>query len=425
MMKIQTSTFIMSLILLAGSAVCDENPSSTKSILERDSLFDNWFALGTRLEEETGISTGLCLTQVYQLNLSEGAAANTTGQLGGTHRHEGRFTGSYDFEMEMDLEKLLGMRGGKIFMLVEGGWSDGLDDSSVGSFFGVNGDAMGDQAIQISEFWYQQNLLDNRLRFRIGKMDLSAGCDCHGASVGFDGNAFANDECSQFLNGSLVNNPTIPFPDYALGVLVYFEPIDGFYVAAAAADTQADGRETGFNMAFHDEDYFFGIMETGLVTTLAGNLTGAYRVGMWYDPQDKARFHGRSTKRDDIGFYLSFDQFLYKENDSDDQGLGCFFRYGWADSDVSDIRCFWSTGLQYAGLIPGRDADVLGIGYANGKRGADSGLTAEREQMWEVYYNMEITPWLHVAPNFQFVQNPGCTADIDAAVVGVRVHLSF
>ena len=114
------------------------------------------------------------------------------------------------------------------------------------------------------------------------------------------------------------------------------------------ADAQADARETGFKTTFHNEDYFFSIFETGVVPRIPsakGPLQGTYRVGFWYDPQPKDKHNG-GTKHDDMGFYLSFDQMVLKENtdEDDSQGLGLFARYGWADKDVSEIKCFWSTG---------------------------------------------------------------------------------
>ena len=406
----------------------DGSPGLAQFLTGRDALTDNWFGLGETLEER-GITIGLGLTQVYQINLQGGGVTNRSGQRAGVHRRRGRYTGQFDLEMEFDLEKLFSLPGAKVFALAEGGWSEGLGPSSVGSVMDVNSAAYGDQVIDLSELYYEQSFLEGRVKFRIGKMDITGGYTCRHCDVAFDSNAFANDETAQFLNGALVNNPTIPFPDKGLAVSLYVEPVEGFYVAAGVADAQADARETGFNTAFHDEDYFFGVFETGLAITVPapwGSLPGGYRAGVWYDPQDKERFEKGTTKRDDVGFYLTFDQYLYRENEQDDQGLGAFFRFGWADRDVSDFQCFWSTGLQYQGLVPGRDDDVLGLGYANGKFGDSSDCTAQREQAWELYYNAQLTPWMNVTPSLQFLKNPGGDSSVsDAVVAGVRVQLAF
>ena len=255
--------------------------------------------------------------------------------------------------------------------------------------------------------------------------------NCQGAAVGFDGNAFANDETAQFLNGALGNNLTIPFPDCGLAVVVYVEPIDGFYLTAGIGDAQADARESGFNTAFHDEDYFMSFGETGVVTsfkTAKGEMPGAYRIGMWYSGQPLEKVNGSGENmRDKIGAYLSFDQMVWKENaDEDDtQGLGAFFRYGLSDSDVGDPKAFYSAGVQYQGLIPNRDDDVLGLGWATGPRSRQGEATGD-ESVIEAYYNIQVAPWLNFGPSLQYITNPGGVAAAnDTTVLGFRMQFSF
>ncbi|MCK4276265.1 MAG: carbohydrate porin [Phycisphaerae bacterium] len=86
---------------------------------------------------------------------------------------------------------------------------------------------------------------------------------------------------------------------------------------------------------------------------------------------------------------------------------GLFARYGWADSDVSEIKCFWSAGAQYQGLIPTRDDDMLGFGVAQGRLVEDAGFTKGHETAMELYYNAAITPWLSISPSVQYIFNPG------------------
>jgi len=387
---------------------------------ERETLTGSWFGLGDSLSER-GLTVSLGLTHLWQVNAHGGAA---------THRHAGRWSGSYDLEIEADLEQIAGLRGLSAYAHGEGSWSDGLDDSSIGSLFGVNGDAGGDRSIDLTELWFEQALLEGKVRVRFGKLDLTGGFECRGCPVTFDGNRFANDESMQFLNGALVNNPTIPFPDNGLGIVVHVEPVAWWYVSAGCADAQADARETGFNTAFDREDYFFSIFETGVVPhvpSARGPLVGAYRVGFWYDPQPKARLDGNGTERDDTGLYVSMDQGVWHESaEADGQGLGLFARLGWADNDLNPVKAFWSVGAQYQGLVPGRDDDVLAFGVAQGRLSRDGGgLTDSHETVYELYYNAMVAPWLSVSPGMQYVRNPGGAGTRDAFVAGVRLQVSF
>ena len=125
---------------------------------------------------------------------------------------------------------------------------------------------------------------------------------------------------------------------------------------------------------------------------------------------------------------VSLDQMLFKERpDPDDgQGLGLFARYGCADGAVNDIRCFWSVGAQYQGLIPTRDHDVLGFGVAQGVLSPHAGFTSATETAYEVYYNAEVAPWLTVSPSVQVIDDPGGDRGArDSVVFGVRVQMAF
>lgn len=414
----------------AAEEPAEEAAEGPLPLMERETLTDNWFGAGAALEEK-GIFVSLSATQIYQQNLDGGLS---------THRRSGRYSGSYDLELELDADTLAGLPGGVVYMLASGSWSEGIDASSVASMFGVNGDATGNRSIDVWELWYEQSLWADHVRIRAGKIDLTGGFECRGCAVAFDGNAFANDETAQFLNSALILNPTIPFPDNGLGAAVYVQPLEWWYVSAGFADAQADFRETGFNTAFHDEDHFFAVFETGVTPRLPssrGELQGAYRVGTWYDPQPKDRFDGRGVERDDMGLYVSLDQMVLKENtaEHDTQGLGLFARGGWADDDINLIRCFWSAGAQYQGLVEGRDADVLAFGVAQGRFTDelddvrflvkdDLRRVQSHETAMELYYNIEVAPWVHVTPSVQYIFNPSGLLD-DAVVVGLRVQMSF
>ncbi len=420
--------------LLTSTGICqagneqDHKGNLFSNIWETQTLTNAFWGLNDELANK-GIEISLGVTSIYQQNVRGGIS---------THRRAGRYSGSYDLELSADLEKLLGIEGGSLFVHTEGRWSKsgGIDRPSVGSIFGVNDDSGARRSMDVTELWYEQSMLDGALLLRVGKMDLTGGFECRGCPVAFDSSAFANDETGQFLNSALVNNPTIPFPDYALGVAVFYNPIEWWYVSAGVVDAQYDARETGFNTAFRKEDYFFYVFETGITPqfkSAKGPLQGAYRIGFWNDPQPKAntdRSNAGKSYRDDVGFYAGCDQMLIKENagPEDSQGLGTFLRYGYANSKKNDITNFWSAGFQYQGLLDGRDDDVLGVGFAQGffSDKTPSTYTEDYESVLEAYYNAQATPWLNISPSIQYISNPGGAGGSDDAVVfGIRAQWLF
>ncbi len=384
-------------------------------------LSGDWGGARTTMEEK-GIEIGLSMTNVYQHNARRGIQ---------THNGH-RVTGSADYELTLDTEALGWWQGGIFYIAAESSWNDGIDEDHVGNLFGVNGDAGGDESIFVVEAWYEHTFWDGKARFRIGRIDVG---------VDFETNAYANDETAQFLNPALIGAANVRMPDLGLGAQVVVEPVDWFYFGIVAADARADGRKTGFKTTFHDEDYFFAAVELGFLPvweTAKGDLPGGYRFGVWYDPQPTEKFFndlgGRITtvpmKRDDIGVYVSMDQMVYKEHAedvADEQGLGVFFRYSFAHDETNEIEHFWSLGAQYLGLIPTRDDDVLGFGFAQGIISDELHAlgSGDRESVYELYYAAQVFPWLVVTPDLQYIVNLGAEDGRDTFVAGVRIQMSF
>jgi carbohydrate-selective porin OprB len=392
-------------------------------ILENGQLTGDWWKARKWLEGK-GIEFSLSLTTVYQQNFR-----------GGLDTHNGHdITGSVDYELSLDFEAMGLWKGGILYTLAESGWNEDIGFDKVGSLSGVNGDAyLGDRAIQVSELWYQHTFLDGKVRAKAGKMDLT---------VDFDLNAYANDETSQFLNPELVNAVGV-IPPYSQGAMLAITPIEWFYVQAAIADGQANSSETGFNTFYHDQCYTMSVFEFGFLPvweTSAGRLPGGYRFELWYDPQPRPVLVGTDeeealfrlpTQTDNVVFVFNMDQMLFKERPAeaeDAQGLGVFFRYARARDDTSLRDDFWSVGAQYQGLIPTRDDDVLGFGFAQSLIGRRAKALAlgDRESVYELYYNIAVCPWLAITPDFQYIQQPSGDATIpDSFVAGLRVQMSF
>jgi carbohydrate-selective porin OprB len=420
---VQKKTLLGLLFLLVIIEVCSAEHAD--DVRNSDTLTGGLGGLNDLLKNN-GIEMGLGITNIYQANVKGGLS---------TRNRRGRYSGSYDLELTGDTQKLFGIEGGSLYVHGEGWWSKsgGIDEASVGSVFAVNGDAGSRDALVMTEFWWEQSMLDGTLRLRLGKLDMTGGFEHHGCPVSFDCSNYANDETSQFLNSALINNPTIPFPDCGLGALLYWNPIKWWYASIGVADAQADARETGFSTTFGGEDYFFYIFETGVTSRLdssKGPLQGAYRIGFWNDPQPKANEDSVKSYRDDIGVYANFDQMLYKENSEsvDSQGLGAFFRYGFAPSKRNDITNFYSFGFQYQGIIDDRDDDVLGIGFAQGifSDSANTTFVEDYENAIELYYNVKVADWFNVSPSIQYISNPGGNDAVsDSVVLGLRAQMNF
>lgn len=358
--------------------------------------------------------------QVYQFNAQGGLR---------TSDHSGRYIGTYDLQFIADLELAMGWTATRCYLLAEGSWprAEGITDESVGSYFGVNDNAGGNRSLDVTELWLEHDFWGGRATFRWGKVDFTCGFECMGRSVSFDASSYANDETSQFLHSTLVNNPTIPFPDNGLGAMLHIQPVDGWYMTLGVQDSQSDARETGFRTGLHGEDFYLMVVETGLVVgpvDVRGTGNGAYRVGIWCDCGEKPHLEIDNNKRNDTGIYLSFDQEIISGRAEGGCDVGLFGRWGYADENYNEVCRFWSVGGQVTGLIPGRDEDVLGLGFSRGIF-ADA-LHLPAESVGECYYKVQIDQNIDLSPSLQYIIDPAADAKAtDAWLAALRMRLLF
>ena len=95
---------------------------------------------------------------------------------------------------------------------------------------------------------------------------------------------------------------------------------------------------------------------------------------------------------------------------------------------------YFDAGLVYTGLIPTRDTDRLGLAFAYGQlsSGASEVPTFRDsygdgcQMVLEATYQAQITPWMTVQPNVQFIISPGSQLSHDNTVVlGGSVAIRF
>ena len=108
-----------------------------------------------------------------------------------------------------------------------------------------------------------------------------------------------------------------------------------------------------------------------------------------------------------------------------DQGLNLFVRAGFAPEDRSAVDYSFQVGLNYVGLIAGRDIDTTALGLSHAHISDElSGRTSE--SVIEAAYEFVMSDDFIIQPSVQWVNDPGATGELDdALVLGLRVNLSF
>lgn len=386
-------------------------------------LTGDWGGARTALQND-GLTFSLSYQSQFQQNFRGGL--NT--------QNANAFTGTYDFVIKADFDKMKLIPGGQFYIKAKGSYNRSINASDVGALGNVNADAFRDEAIYVNKWWWRQYLWGEKIELRAGRLQIDKDL--------FDISLYANDEDFDFLNRGSIRNLIAPFAN-SIGAFAKFSPVPWFYFQAAGYDAQVRSpTRTGFDTAFHQQAWFAGVWEFGFLPkweSIKGPMPGSYRFGWSYNPLPKTVFEDRSisgaspdVQTGDVGLYAGLDQMVFKEQDDpkDTQGLGLFGRFGFAHPDVNMVSYYWEAGASYKGLIPTRDADTMGLAVVQSILSTqyrnEIDPYADRETIYEWYYAIQITPWCVLTPDLQFITNPGGdTTDRNSIVGALRLRINF
>lgn len=285
----------------------------------------------------------------------------------------------------------------------------------------------------IAEYWYEHVLYDGDVRFKIGKQDTNA--DFALTDLGGD-----------FVHSSFGLPPMIPlptFPSQALGIATFLQLTDTLVFGFGAFDGTLPSGPQGVRWGFDT------LGRNGAITLYQlewkpqfgpnEDFPTTMRVGMWHH-NDKEVWTELTdapnprTFNQNYGVFFTMDQMVWKESEGtdDDQGLGVFGQFGWAPGDRNVLGEYYGGGLVYKGLLPGRDSDLFGVGFANAMFGrgfqvqsaALGDVLARSETAVETFYKLQYSPAISFQPDLQYIANPGGLYR-DALLPGLRFEVIF
>src|SRR5437773_5414368 len=347
-----------------------------------------------------------------------------TGELvqnaGGGARRGATFAGAAGGEVTLLLGRLVGWHGARLFVFVlgthGGAPSDLVGDGQGGSNLG----APPPGAVRLEEAWLQQNLLDNRLSWLVGRYDLNtefyrlqSGALFINSSFGI-GPEFA-------LSG--VAGPSI-FPNTAVGTRVAFKPSPNFVWRAAVLDGVPVDRPGDGIRVFAAGD---GALLVGEVALLARPDTvgvprqrrfgigrgrarpygGKLAIGAWYYtarfsdlvdtlPNGASMLHRRSAR-------------LYLIGDLTVRSLTAFAQLGPVVRRASESGGSRGGGFTFTAPFSSRAQDALGLAVAAARNGTHheraqtaAGGPAAGETSVELTYLAQLGSWLTVQPDVQY-----------------------
>ena len=432
----------------------------------------DWFVVRTTLEDKGVEISGGYTAEVW---------GNTTGGL----KQGAVYTGLLDFGATVNLEKLIGWRGASVSTTWL--WLSGRDASEdlVGNFLTISNIA-GFNTLRMLELWFQQDFFlrgDDEppgLSIRVGQFTADSEFVISDYGALFTNGTFG---WPAFIYTNIpAGGPGYPMG--ALGVRVAANPWDWLTLQSAIFEGNVfdqDVNRHGFRWDLNSNQGYFWLNEIQGRWNQGDDaqwLPGQAKFGAWFhtadfaDPfvdengvplADEGSSGNPQTHQWNYGFYWILDQMLYREpsraepavsglirdgksiaspkssvaaeaEEPSNQGLGWFGRIAFGPQDRNFVGFYVESGLVYTGLIPTRDEDQVGVGfvYAQLTNGARRTLELEgsrgvgAEMVLELAYQANLTPWLYIKPNAQFIINPGGTQDLgNAFVIGGRVSVNF
>lgn len=268
------------------------------------------------------------------------------------------------------------------------------------------------------QLWYCQTI--GPLELTIGRHDLNS-------------EFLASDLGGEYLNSSFgimglapINMPVSIFPKTGLGLIANYTINDKFTLKSALYDGDPLdlGRDRyGLDFRISSTESFLSITEFEFRNS-SENYPGTYKAGFFHHSGDFINMEDTTTNvKGNSAVYVIADQLLLKENKTDVQGLSAMIQLGFTPKDRSINDLFIALGLNYYGLIPGRDDDVMGLAMAHASisnifRELYPG-TLGFETAIELTYKYTVNDFITIQPDFQYIINPGISESLKNAFVGV------
>ncbi|MEM7304502.1 MAG: carbohydrate porin [Pseudomonadota bacterium] len=377
--------------------------------LKRDQLTGNWGGTRDELAKKGMLFEAVVTAEAFSRISGGDSSEDSTSGLA-----------NFDLTATFDTEKLGLWKGGTLFIYYETLIGDGnsINEAMDNPLVPISTlDA--DHFSQFSAWYYQQMLLDGKLRLKGGKHDANS--------------EFANsDSTGEFINGGISSPANIPyptFPDPGLGFVAEVTATKWMSILAGIYGADLNGRSNSDGGLFDGDS--ISLLEFDFSPASAGNYAGNYKIGGWYTTLTTNEIVATSDPStpgdysDNYGLYLVVDQPIYVEKGNSSQGMNGFFEYSWAPNNRNQITNYIAFGVIYHGLLPNRGGDDIGL--AVGISDISSNLSSDgltEETAVELFYNYVATPWLTFQPDFQWQINPGGEGP-NAVAAGLRTTITF
>ena len=368
---------------------------ATAAVPLSDDLLEPYFDYKERLEKDYGFAFGVDYNALFQVateSPGEGTAAGGVFRLFGQWTLIGRDSGNpgtfvYKVENRHRLSTDIAPQ----------------DLGSETGYLGLTAVPFSDIGWALTNLFWNQQLLDNRLAFVAGVVDTTDYVGVYGLVSPW----------TAFSNLAFSTDPTIPAPNQGLGAAVSVRATDNFYVLGGIADANGDPTDPGdsFDSFFDDAEYFTHI-EVGWISSFEKRFSDNIHLTAWHADERK-----EALVPDGWGLAFSFSRLIADKWEP-------FVRASYAEDGGALWERSVSIGLGYHMRKKG---DLIALGLSWGRPSEETfGPGLDDQYTAELFYRLHLLQNITVTLDVQLLVNPALNPDEDViAIFGVRVRLSF
>lgn len=377
-----------------GGTLNRDSEAEPAVALERGPL-DGWFAFKERLNRDHGFAFGLDYNALWQ-GASQSPGRNQAA--GGALRIFGQWTllgrGSEDVGFlvyKVENRHRLGASIAPKALGFETGYT------------GLTAVPFSDIGWALTNLYWDQRFLGNRLAFAVGVVDVTDYVDVYGLV----------DSWTAFSNLAFTTNPTIPAPNQGLGLACRVLAANNIYLLGGMADANGDPSEPGdFFRSLVDEAEYFSHLEIGWVSSFANRFSDNIHLTAWHVDQRQ-----KAGTPSGWGLAFSISRLLAQRWEP-------FLRMGYA----KDGGALWERSLSLGlGWHARERGDLIGVGLNWSRPSADTlGPGLGDQYTAEIFYRVQVLKLLTVTPGVQLLLDPAQNPEEDLiAILGVRARVSF
>jgi porin len=280
------------------------------------------------------------------------------------------------------------------------------------------------EVFRLYEAWIEKLFADKKLSLKAGLIDLNADFD-----VNETGSLFINSSHGIGVEFAQTgdNGPSI-FPSTSLAVRAQYAPNDNWSLRFGAFDETSNDPN---NPKQQQIDWRKGPLFVGEASYVADNGLRV-NAGGWGYTSEFQPILSTDKVGNNIGAYGLIEGPLYREKSEEGQGLSGFVRVGFANERINQFSHYMGGGVVYTGPFKSRDDDQVGFAIAAAGNGDDfkrsvrmgGGNPEDYETNLELTYRTQLTDWLAIQPDIQYIIDPGAVGGLrNALALGVRVEI--